>query len=1386
MDYEKFFEDDLDDISDCDDEGEQFQHEKDEFVAASIAQLKLELSVPIGVTGGASVSGGVLTGSSEGKDALSTESDVWKELMASVQKTNQQLEHVSSTIDSHVEITPRPDESEVISRRNQLEVMSAPRPSPLVTVSIQQQVQNGEEEAAREDIRDMLFEMVVSVEYIMSLAQDTTQESRELDVAPLATSTLLDVPLEIEFQEPVMELQEPQQELLLNEAAAEDLFVYDGLVDVDSSHKRKFEIAMSDTEKAMREKEEEYKRAIEEDRLRREERRARKRALALELARTRAATLIQSQCRRRQCRHVLSDARKEQEIQRQAVEAARAAVEIERKRMERAAEVENRDLMEREDQAGAMLRALRELEDEEERERRRVEAERAALAAEEEECRKREAEEEERRKREAEEARRREEEAERERVAKIEKEAAEKAEKERIKAAKAAEKVAKEKKAAAAAAHQKTLKENKDSKGTKPSWGGFIQKTLFGTKKETESEEKALVEIEYPVPDESNYDEYFVYSDEEDGGGSEEQKNAARDTSSNSEESTVMGGLSLVKEPPLDLVSSSASKPSVDHIEQAVMAALSRAQKVVEFTQAVVPSAELDPSDWERGEFSVCKPPSWLLVSVFQQWQHSPAADIFKSVVQENSPVKQEPARKLDLSVESLKDIQFLQKHPNLESLDLNVNSISSLDGIGQHASNLLELSMKDNKLRCAEGLKDLLNLRVLRLDTNQLENLTSLEGLTELTEVSVNMNNLTSLPKLSSTALQKLELYRNQITCLEDTHLQALTSLTHLDLGRNKLTYVSGQALSQCPLLSQLILSQNKLTEVPSPLYLPNLRSLWLSGNKLRNLDVWAPAKGEAESSSWPVFLPLLEKLYLQDNQVESFAAYTLATSPFLMEIDLSFNSISAFSNLAGLVFCQQLKVLQLQDNPVDKERGMTFLLHYFLPNAKEISGQTVSAAAAPKFSTIKPFILSAGDEVAARLLEAEVDVLRRQAAGESHCHADIRGGRGALEFEDMMVKAARSVLCSCCQFSPQICHAKTSDTDRGLLLMTLGRMSSEHGLVRSKEQVEVTSTDEEGLLQSRIDSSLFQLFRSHLKQLLYWTPAQCERVQSYQTTSHLEHVPHRRRRASMRRRGGTKEALWRQEARKGHAALRLQACARGFLLRRKMKHALSGARYEDDELEAMMRDQDGLMAEYGSILNDDAPEFSDGWLQTRRPPSVPGNKQYTSDDPTGSDDGGGASSSIVYGDHKRRRRVTPDSQQLQQQPLEPFSPDHNIETSSRSPRPTQQFNMMSGTGGIGASRNITSKVNEWVSGDDFSLQNDVSSRPSRSTPPLSLNEVDSGVFHEIPLSAASSSRGFQDSRPASRSSNLSAASTPNSRFGKYYHVCELLYPFNYFTLSN
>ena len=52
------------------------------------------------------------------------------------------------------------------------------------------------------------------------------------------------------------------------------------------------QIAMSVTEVAMREKEEEYNRAIEEDKIRREERRLRRQQKAIELMQAQAAVIV--------------------------------------------------------------------------------------------------------------------------------------------------------------------------------------------------------------------------------------------------------------------------------------------------------------------------------------------------------------------------------------------------------------------------------------------------------------------------------------------------------------------------------------------------------------------------------------------------------------------------------------------------------------------------------------------------------------------------------------------------------------------------------------------------------------------------------------------------------------------------------------------------------------------------------------------------------------------------------------------------------------------------------------------------------------------------------------------------------------------------------------
>jgi Leucine-rich repeat (LRR) protein len=166
---------------------------------------------------------------------------------------------------------------------------------------------------------------------------------------------------------------------------------------------------------------------------------------------------------------------------------------------------------------------------------------------------------------------------------------------------------------------------------------------------------------------------------------------------------------------------------------------------------------------------------------------------------------------------------------------------------------------------------------------------------------------------------------------------------LTHLDLGRNKLTHISGESLSSCQLLQSLILSQNDLTSLPAPLFLPNLKQFWCSGNHLVGMNAWAPDNACSISSistvKSRVFLPMLEKLHLQDNAIDCIDIGVFCTMPHLNQLDLSFNNLTTIRSIAGLAVGIQpfaLKQLQLQDNPLTRTTDPTRVL-----NDREIAEQ-------------------------------------------------------------------------------------------------------------------------------------------------------------------------------------------------------------------------------------------------------------------------------------------------------------------------------------------------------------------------------------------------------------------------------------------------------------
>ena len=319
--------------------------------------------------------------------------------------------------------------------------------------------------------------------------------------------------------------------------------------------------------------------------------------------------------------------------------------------------------------------------------------------------------------------------------------------------------------------------------------------------------------------------------------------------------------------------------------------------------------------------------------------------------------------RDISLCVESMAECSFLRVFaPTLRSLQLNVNKLRNLRGL-EHMAALEDLSAIDNAISDTAALSGLTALRSLRLGDNHLTADTvaaTLSGLPRLLTLSLNTNKLTSLPVLTGCdALQRLEVYHNGITAVSAESLRALKSLTHLDLGRNKLDHVSGEALSQCPLLQTLVLSQNVLTSPPAPLYLPNLRTLWLSSNRIASLDDWLPRVGAdgATSTSWPVFLPMLDKLLMQDNALSEVPPAAVCNLPLLDHLDVSFNALAAIDPpLRGLEHLPVLRVLNLHDNPVyaahvgeNRAGSQASDLHKYLvkacPSLKILSGAALPA---------------------------------------------------------------------------------------------------------------------------------------------------------------------------------------------------------------------------------------------------------------------------------------------------------------------------------------------------------------------------------------------------------------------------------------------------------
>jgi Leucine-rich repeat (LRR) protein len=582
----------------------------------------------------------------------------------------------------------------------------------------------------------------------------------------------------------------------------------------------------------------------------------------------------------------------------------------------------------------------------------------------------------------------------------------------------------------------------------------------------------------------------------------------------------------------------------------------------------------------------------------------------------------------LELNVEELPTASFLKPFTCLKRLHLNVNSLKHLDGL-QALTSLVELSIKDNGLVSIAPLVALYSLKILHVDNNNLTDIEAVASMNQLEHLSANTNSITRVPELKGCMrLRRLELYHNNISEVHMAAFRGLTDLTHLDLGRNCLSYIDGSTLNECNSLQTLILSQNRLEVVPSPLMLPFLQVLWLSGNKLRDLQSWTvlpPGELSMEGLRpdtlvWPVFLPSMETLHLQDNELKEVSDTALLAVPRLTFVDLSFNNLRSVDGIKSLGTAPLLAHVLLQDNPLASmntasARSKDNYLSWILRNCRHIA--TIS-------NERREVVISQLREAGMWADEgANSDDFEQSTAQHIYCQQRSTSGQwyGTTESEWQTVQMHSSIVRALFRrmrpleppselmVAQAVCAGEMKVRYNSTLLQLLHTLEVEQRV----NEVERKALSKEITAQRVEDAAGYYYNAATEKeelaaQLTTTLHSQVMTLKAYSTCNipqqQLIHFDHRNGRKRKKRKNQLKRDSYvgkNQHQIRHLASIKVQAIMRGYLGRARLRRVLVETQYTDDDLDLIFtEDHDEPDIDMEELL--DAPELHDHYFNPHR----------------------------------------------------------------------------------------------------------------------------------------------------------------------------------------
>ncbi|KAM9807660.1 uncharacterized protein lrriq1 [Neosynchiropus ocellatus] len=245
-----------------------------------------------------------------------------------------------------------------------------------------------------------------------------------------------------------------------------------------------------------------------------------------------------------------------------------------------------------------------------------------------------------------------------------------------------------------------------------------------------------------------------------------------------------------------------------------------------------------------------------------------------------------------------------LSQCPQLQSLTIRRCQLNSLDGLNG-LSQLCIIDVQENDISYLD-CQNMTGLKVLRLNHNKLTSIHGLSGAEHLTVLELAHNSITRIAGLESTRkLQVLTLDHNQL--ISTRGLRDVYTLQHLSCSHNHLARVEG--LENCALLNKLDLTANSITEPPSLHNHVLLTELRLDDNSISSL--------QSLSDCW---LPMLQVLTVAQNRITHLPSMSDFLS--LAYLDLRFNCLSEVKKACdSLTGCQLLREVHLEGNPLEQE---------------------------------------------------------------------------------------------------------------------------------------------------------------------------------------------------------------------------------------------------------------------------------------------------------------------------------------------------------------------------------------------------------------------------------------------------------------------------------